>query len=258
MLVLLVQRPQPFATALPRAPTAAARPNRTRSFLSSRGRRRNTRLGTRAEAHLGPHAAFVKFANRHHTFNIRPAVAPSIVTLMPRPGNPCQELPDQLRRGDDLPDRLGGCNQMPEKALAQRRGIADDDQQPPRSRNGDVQALFKSQKANVAPTIGAHQRQHDDVLLAAFERVDCVNLEHPVRRPVVRAHQASQQVALFGVGRNHADRQVWRRMARQVTGNAGDQTRLGNVEQRRAASARLDVSAQRARIHPGNRRRKRW
>ncbi len=91
--------------------------------------------------------------------------------------------------------------------------------------------MLEPQEADVAAAIRAHQRQHDDVFLATFERVDRVDLELPLRWPIVRTHQSPQQIALLGVGGDHADRQIGRGMRRQMPRDAGHQARLGHVEQ---------------------------
>ena len=175
---------------------------------------------------------------------------------MTRSSTATQEQPDQFGRGNDLANLLTGRHQVVEIALAQRRRVTDDDDQPSRPRHGHVQALLESQESDITPTIGAHQGQHDDVFLAALERVDRVDLELSLGWPVVRTHQATQQVALLGVGGDHADGQVRRRLTGEIARDAGHQARLGDVEQRCAASTRLNIAAQGSRVDPRDRRRK--
>ena len=185
VLVLLVQRPQPFTAALPGSAAAAPRANRLCPVLSRRSRRRHS---TALRADLGASLVDLPRRSRQHAFILRHPVVPPVVALTPRRArDPRQELTDQLGRGNDLADRLGRGDQMPEEPFAQCRRIADHNEQPPRAGNGHIQPLLEAQKADVAAPICADQRQDDDVLLAALERIDRVDLELPVSRPVVRS-----------------------------------------------------------------------
>src|SRR5262249_23063294 len=135
-----------------------------------------------------------------------------------------QQLPDELGRGHDVPDRPRGGHQVVEVPASQGGRIAHQNDQPPRARNGNVESLFQSQKTDVAPPIGAHQRQHDNVLFSALESIDRIDLELPLRWPVVRPHESPQQVALLGVRRDHTDRQVGRSLRRQMASDRSDQS----------------------------------
>src|SRR5580704_8566600 len=61
--------------------------------------------------------------------------------------------------------------------VEQRHSVADTDRQVPGAGEGYVQAVGEPKEPDITPEVGAHQRDHHNVLFAALERVDGVDLD---------------------------------------------------------------------------------
>src|SRR5581483_4894876 len=115
------------------------------------------------------------------------------------------ELGDHPGAGRDRASLAEVAEDLVEVRAAQGRRVADDDQETPRARERDVDALHELQEADLAPLVRADERDDDDVFLAALEGVDRVDLQLAARRALFAAQHPPQDGGLLGVGGDHAD-----------------------------------------------------